>query len=75
MLGWLAWTLVWMAAPHHPDATHIIQKNNHGTTVYLTPLEAIFGPLCWLIGFCAAVAGWILKWMDKGKTNPSVTST
>jgi hypothetical protein len=65
VLGWLAWVWMWYVAPRTPDVTHTIPENNHGTIIYFTPFEAIWGPACWIVGACAAIAGNSLKKADE----------
>jgi hypothetical protein len=60
LIGWIYWAHMMALAPKAPDAAHTVAMNNHGTVYYLTPLQAAFGPLCWLVAILSAIAFWRL---------------
>jgi hypothetical protein len=60
LIGWVYCAHMMALAPKAPDAAHTVAMNNHGTVYYFTPLEAAFGPLCWLVVIMSSIASWRL---------------
>jgi hypothetical protein len=51
--------------PQRPDVLHTVPFNNHGTTVYMPPLQGELHDLCFWIGFCCIWIGVIAGYAER----------